>query len=375
MGNMIRSVVMLALLSTIDFAPAFLPGLTQPGTPEVGSALEDCGAPAGPATPAASHSVATVEPTASGSPPLHTVVDVPLPGEASRFDYQSFDPTTGRLYIAHMGAGQLVVVDTRTRKVVGTVGDLPTVTGVLVVPELGRVYAAVAGAHEIAVIDTKTLTVIARLGEIDFPDGLAYAPQTRRLYISDESGSGELVIDTSANAVVTTIDVGGESGNTQYDAGSGCVVVAVQSQNELVAIDPRRDEVVGRYPMTDDCQTPHGFTLDAAARRAFVSCEDNATLLVVDLTTMQVTGTFPVGDGPDVLAFDPTWKRLYVASESGTVSIFNVRNESLEPVGEYKAPHAHSIAVDPRTHLVYLPLEDVDGRPVLRIMAAAAPID
>jgi hypothetical protein len=29
--------------------------------------------------------------------------------------------------------------------------------------------------------------------------------------------------------------------------------------------------------------------------------------------------------------------------------------------------------VDPRTHLVYLPLQDVGGRPVLRIMAAQPP--
>src|SRR5829696_8392004 len=35
---------------------------------------------------------------------LHPIVDVPLPGAATRFDYQSLDETTGRLVIAHMGA-------------------------------------------------------------------------------------------------------------------------------------------------------------------------------------------------------------------------------------------------------------------------------
>jgi hypothetical protein len=39
----------------------------------------------------------------------------------------------------------------------------------------------------------------------------------------------------------------------------------------------------------------------------------------------------------------------------------------------YKAPHAHSVAVDPATHRVYLPLENVDGKPVLRILAPAGP--
>jgi hypothetical protein len=31
-------------------------------------------------------------------------------------------------------------------------------------------------------------------------------------------------------------------------------------------------------------------------------------------------------------------------------------------------PHAHTVAVDPKTHLVYFPLENIDGHPILRIM-------
>src|SRR6476646_10346707 len=43
------------------------------------------------------------------SPPLQKVADVPMPGSAVRFDYQSMDSGSGRLYIAHMNAGQLVI--------------------------------------------------------------------------------------------------------------------------------------------------------------------------------------------------------------------------------------------------------------------------
>jgi hypothetical protein len=69
------------------------------------------------------------------------------------------------------------------------------------------------------------------------------------------------------------------------------------------------------------------------------------------------------------LAFDASLGRLYVAAESGVVSVFAERGRSLRQLGRNKlAPHAHSVAVDPTTHLVYFPLEDVDGRPVLRIM-------
>src|SRR5262245_40176795 len=98
----------------------------QTATPTVQSSLPNCGPMTTslatlPAIPPSGQSAAT--PT--GSTVLQTMADVPLPGSASRFDYQSFDPTTGRLYIAHMGAGELVVFDTKAQKVVGTIKDLP----------------------------------------------------------------------------------------------------------------------------------------------------------------------------------------------------------------------------------------------------------
>jgi hypothetical protein len=81
-----------------------------------------------------------------------------------------------------------------------------------------------------------------------------------------------------------------------------------------------------------------------------------------------VLATHRVGDDPDVLAWDPEWRRLYVAAESGVVSSFWLDGTTLHPVGEYRAPSAHSVSVDPRTHRIYLPLENIGGHPALRIL-------
>lgn len=97
--------------------------------------------------------------------------------------------------------------------------------------------------------------------------------------------------------------------------------------------------------------------------------EGNALLLVLDLRTMRVAQRLHVGDDPDVLAWDSGWRRLYVASESGVLSIFATPGDTLRALGELRAPHAHTVAVDPRTHRVYLPLEDISGRSILRILA------
>ena len=47
--------------------------------------------------------------SAQGTLPLELVADVPLPGGAARFDYQSMDSEGSRLYIAHLGANRLTV--------------------------------------------------------------------------------------------------------------------------------------------------------------------------------------------------------------------------------------------------------------------------
>jgi DNA-binding beta-propeller fold protein YncE len=310
--------------------------------------------------------------TAQQTTPLTLVSDVPLPGPAKRFDYQSFDSTDGRLYISHMYGNRLVVFDTRAAKLVASLEGFPGATGVLSVPELHRVYVSVSGNHEVAVVDDRTLAVVARVSGPRFPDGIAYAPAEHKVFVSDESGAADFVIDAAANRATGRIALDGEAGNTHYDAVSHCIVVAVQTRNELVAIDPASDRVVARYAMS--CDHPHGFLIDASNRLALVTCEGDSKLLLVDLRTMKTTATLRTADDPDVLALDPELRRLYVGCESGAISVFEEHldqgSATLRLLGEYRTAHAHSVSVDPTTHRVYVPLQDVNGKPVLRILDA-----
>ena len=293
--------------------------------------------------------------------------DLALPGAPVRFDYQSGDSASGVLYISHMNDGHIVAFDTRSRRVVGNIPDMPRVTGVWVVSELHKLYASVTGRHQVAVINLPSLAVRATAGPIGFPDGIAYAPEAKRVFVSDESGGGELVIDGVTDRVISTIPLGGEAGNTKYDPGSGCILVAVQTSNEIVAIDPSTATVVARYALTKG-DHPHGMYVDAPNRVLFVANQGNATIELVDLRTMEVTDIVAVGDDPDVLAYDAAWGRLYVATEGGGLWAYAVRGHRLALEGVLDLPHAHTVSVDPVTHLVYLPLQNLGGKPVLRML-------
>lgn len=311
--------------------------------------------------------------TVLADPPsfLQLQQDVPLSGDASRFDYQSFDEQAGILYISHMGDGQIILFNTQQGKVQATLPGFPGVTGVLVVPELHRLFASVTGRHEVDVVDTQTLKTLARIPAGNFPDGIAYIPDLRQIYVSDEMGGEEIVIDAIKNKRLAYIKMEGEVGNTCYDPGSRRIFVNVQTRNELAVINPETRKVLLRYSLQGG-KHPHGLFLDPSSRLAFLGCDGDQKLVVMDMDKFEEIGVSDVGREPDVLAFDPQLGYLYVASESGTVSIFRVRDRKVEKIGDFPVgSNAHTVAVDPETHFVYFPLRQDGSGPVLRIMKPA----
>jgi len=302
--------------------------------------------------------------------PLELVEDVELLGATLRFDYASVDPARHRLFFADLSDGRLTVVDTRARRVVRRVPGIPGAHGALVVPELRRIYVTATDTRELVTVDERTYQVLARTATGDFPDGIAYDPETGAVFVSNKAGRSETVIDAASGRLLGTVPLGGAAGNVQYDPVERRMLVNVQSRGEIATIDPITRSVERRTSVGGDCAGNHGLLIDPPARLAFIACEDNARLVVLDLRARRVTGSFAVGDQPDVLAFDPGLRRLYVAAESGVVAVFGRRGRTLDPLGKaFLADGAHTVAVDPRTHEVFFPLPDLDGVPALRIMA------
>jgi DNA-binding beta-propeller fold protein YncE len=300
--------------------------------------------------------------------PLRTVSRVALPGPSVRFDYTSLDPAANRLYIAHMDASQLLVLDLRRRRVIKTI-PAPGVHGVLAVPELNRVYASATNAREAITLDGRTGAILARAPAGQYPDGLAYDSAEHHVFVSDETGGIETVLNAAGHRIAT-VALGGEAGNVQYDSVSHRILVDVQTRNDVAVVDPRSNRIVRRVSLPG-CDHDHGLLVDASRRLAFVACDGNARLLTLDLRQMKITGSANVGSDPDVLAFDDSLRRLYVAAESGDVAVFAEHTHSLVKLGQAPlAPFAHTVAVDSRTHLVYFPLQSGSaGAPQLLVMA------
>ena len=293
--------------------------------------------------------------------PLRVVGDMALPGDNSRFDYASLDPGKGLLFIAHLGAGEVVEVDVHRHQVVRTTGSIPQVHGVLVVPGLHRVYATATGANSMVILNEDTAEQLGHAPTGDYPDGLAYDPHRAAIWTTNEAGGSETVIDANTGAPRGTVALGGDAGNVVYDPTADQMVVAVQGKNELALINPTTLVVTNTVALPG-CDHSHGLALDPDDRLAFVACDGNAALLTVDLGSAQVISTNPVGDGPDVLAYDVGAHRLYVAAESGWVTILDLHDHQLAVTGnDHLADGAHVVAVDPNSHHSYFPIPAATG--------------
>ena len=299
--------------------------------------------------------------------PLQRVGELALPGDNSRFDYASLDSGRGLLFIAHLGASEVIEADVHTGHVVRTITGLSDVHGVLVVPSLHRVYATATGTDEMVTLDENTGAVLRRTPTGAYPDGLAYDPVRHTVWTTNESGGSETVIDAATGAVRGTVDLGGEAGNVAYDpVGGGQILVDVQNRNQLAVIDPVTLAVTRRIPLPG-CDHDHGLALAPADRLAFIACDGNARLLTLDLTTRRITGTEALGSDPDVLAYDPTAHCLYVAAESGWLTVLDNHDRHLTVTGRaHLADGAHVVAVDSTTHRSYYPVpKGSDSKPAL----------
>jgi YVTN family beta-propeller protein len=299
--------------------------------------------------------------------PLAAVADVPLPGGAVRFDYQDLDVPHQHLVIAHMDAGEVLIVNLTDGSIAQRLTGIPTARGVVVADNVNRIFVT-SSPNQVVVIDAGGLKEVRRVTTGNAPDGIGWDPADKIVGVSDQGDGALSLIADSGNGARTSIPLGVETGNVVYDASRGrfwITVVKASPPGELVAVDPMAAKVTSTIPLPG-CDGAHGLRLHPDGQSAFVACEGNDVLVRADLVGAQVTGTAATGSGPDVMSIDAGLGWLYVAAESGDLTLFDINKPGTALIGhDNPGANSHSVAVDPATHRVFFPL--ISG-PSLRIM-------
>jgi len=307
----------------------------------------------------------------AGAAPAYTLTaTVPL-AAPDWWDYVTFDPASGRVFIAH--GNRLSVVDGRAGALVGTVDGIPGGTHGIAIPVKSDQGVTDDGAAGLAVaFDLKTLKVTATLKAAADADAIALDRGTGHAFVISGDPGIITVIDPVAFAVVGAIQTG-EKLEFGVGDGAGSIFVAGVEKSDLLKIDARSNTVSARWP-TPDCQRPHGVAVDVATRRVFMGCV-NAVMMVLDADTGRIVAKLPIGQGSDAIAWDPKRKRMFSPNgRDGTMSVYQQVSadsyKALEPI--QTAISGRTMALDPDSGRLFVAAAQTDpsatpgGRPKTR---------
>jgi DNA-binding beta-propeller fold protein YncE len=222
------------------------------------------------------------------------------------------------------------------------------------------------------IIDNDSLAEVGRVTTGTAPDGVGWDPVHKIVATSDQGDGAISLIAQSGSGQRTQVPLGVETGNVVFDVARGTfwiTVVSAKPPDQLVAIDPVAATATTRIDLPG-CTGAHGLRIHPDGKSALIACEGNNTVARVDLDGAHAIATAKTGDGPDVLSIDPMLGWIYVAAESGDLTVFDIGKPGITAIDkEHVADNAHTVAVDAATHRVFFPLlAGPNGTPVLRIM-------
>ena len=290
--------------------------------------------------------------TAVAEDPYKFVREIPIGGEGG-WDILTIDSEAGRLYLPH--STKVVVVDLDHNTPAGEIADTPGVHAFMPIPELQRGFSSNGKESKSSVVDLTTQKTLSKVETGQSPDAIAYEPERGEVYIFNHAGNSATVIDAKHATVVATIPLGGSPEFAVANANTDRIYCNLEDKSEVAVIDVAKHEVIARWPLAPG-EEPTGIALDATHHRLFAACH-NKIMVMLDTETGKVVASVPIGAGTDGAAFDDTTQFAFASCGDGTTTIAKEETpDKLTVVQTLKTERgARTMAIDPKTHRIYLP--------------------
>jgi YVTN family beta-propeller protein len=292
----------------------------------------------------------TPDPTVHPLTP-RTNITLPKDTRPPAFDLLTLDTRTDLLYIAHLSAAAVDIVDLKTQKYVGSVTGTTDIKAITLTSDPNIIYTSDGATQKVGKVDVAKRQLVKEIDVGGSPDGIAYDPIHDLVLASLVNIHSLAVIDAKTDTVKANIALPGAPELTAVDPKTGNVYQAIIDQNEVVLIDIAAGQIISTYKGCD-LNTPKGVAYDSDQGRLFVA--NKAVLSIIDVLLDQCLGSVDIGSGADMVAVNPGRHHVYVAN-AGSRNLSVIDSVTLKPVGEIgTGPSAGSVAFDPRTNNVYV---------------------
>jgi DNA-binding beta-propeller fold protein YncE len=283
-----------------------------------------------------------------------------LGGEGA-WDYIAVDEATGRLFVSHGSAVQ--VVDGKTGEVVGTIPNTRGVHGIAIAADLNKGFTSNGKDSSITIFDLKAYDAIAKVPTTgEDPDAIIYDPYSQRVFCFNGRSSNATVLDAKANKLVSTIPLDGQPEFPAVD-GKGSLYVNIENKNIICRINTKTLKVEQKWSVAPGNE-PTGLAIDVAGNRLFSVCR-NKLMIIMDAQTGKVIGSVPIGERADGAGFDPVKKLAYSSNGDGTLTVVQKTGKDIYTVLENVPTQqgARTMAVDTKTHHLFLPAAEFGPAP------------
>jgi YVTN family beta-propeller protein len=273
-------------------------------------------------------------------------------GSPGGWDYIAVGPDQ-KIYVSH--SSDVVILDAKTGDSVGVIPNTTGVHGIAFAPALGKGFTSNGRLNTVTVFDIKTAAVLQQVSTGQNPDAIMYEPDSRKIITCNGRSHDLSVIDPGTGQVTATITLDGKP-ETAVSDGAGKIYVNIEDKNKITVVDIRSNSVITSWPLK--AEGPTGLAIDTKTGRLFAGCDKQ--LVVMDAASGAIVAQLPIGNGCDGVGFDPKLRLVFASCGEGTLAVIKEASPSSFKVIDNVVTKrsARTIAVDTRTHEVYLPAAD-----------------
>jgi DNA-binding beta-propeller fold protein YncE len=303
----------------------------------------------------------TASSLAASSPPYSVVSKWTLGGEGG-WDYVALDPAGARLFVTR--GTRVDVVATGTGQIIGTIPGTIGIHGVAFAPELNRGFTSNGKSNTVTAFAMDSLNIVAEIAVTGLkPDAIFYDGRHRRVFTLNGNSRNATVIDAVSLGAVATIALSGPPEFIAQGSNGDLFVNLQTDKGRMSVIDTGTLTIKAAWDLSG-CERPTGLAIDAGNRRLFSVCQ-NRVMVVTDSESGRPVARVPIGEGPDACVFDAKTGLIFSSNgEAGTLTVVHEDDRDhftvLQTVRTQKT--ARTMALDPKTHAIYLVGASIDER-------------
>ena len=301
--------------------------------------------------------------TAAAEPPATSLVletRIPLGQVSGRIDHLAIDLKRRRLFVAELGNDSLGVVDLADGKLLRRIAGLKEPQGVAYEPTTDAVYVANAGDGSVRVFRGEELSPVGRIELGDDADNIRIDTARNRVLVG--YGAGALaILDPTTMTKLADIPLKAHPEGFQIDGNR--VFVNLPDARSIEVADLTTGQVTGSWP-TQPNRSNFPMAIDRETHRLFVAFRSPARLVGLSTADGGVAASGDAcGDADDVFV-DRKRHRLYVTCGAGVIDVFEDRGESYQRIDRVATgPGARTSLFVPEMDRLFVAVRASAGQP------------